>query len=83
MRGPRPPQVKPTLEKSEEELSQVGKCRDAALKESQRLSGGLEALEDKESKKVGVLREGVAGGGAVASHRHTPPSVSSGRNTED
>lgn len=83
MRSPRSPKVKSILEKNEEELSQVVKCRDAALKESQKLKGDLEALEDKESKKVGVLPEGVAGGGAVASHRHMPPSISSGRNTED
>lgn len=56
--GPRSPKVKSILEKNEEELSQVVKCRDAALKESQKLKGNLEALEDRESKKVGVLPRG-------------------------
>lgn len=28
------------------------KCRDAALKESRKLKGDLEALEDRENKKV-------------------------------
>lgn len=58
MRGPRSPKVKSILDKNEEELSQVVKCRDAALKESQKLKGDLEALEDRESKKVGVLPRG-------------------------
>ena len=44
--------VKSILEKNEEELSQAVKCRDAALKESQKLKGDLEALEDRENKKV-------------------------------
>lgn len=44
--------VKSILEKNEEELSQAVKCRDAALKESQKLKGDLEALEDRESKKA-------------------------------
>lgn len=62
--SPRSPKVKSILEKNEEELSQVAKCRDAALKESQKLKGDLEALEDRESKKVGVLPRvtGEAGG---------------------
>lgn len=53
MRGPRSPKVKSILEKNEEELSQAVKGRDAALQENQKLKGELEALEDKESKKVG------------------------------
>lgn len=44
--------VKSILEKNEEELSQAVKCRDAALKESQKLKGDLEALEDRENKKA-------------------------------
>ena len=44
--------MKSILEKNEEELSQAVKCRDAALKESQRLKGDLEALEDRENKKA-------------------------------
>lgn len=46
------PKVKSILEKNEEELSQAMRSRDAALKESQRLKGDLEALEDRESKKA-------------------------------
>ncbi|XP_014316534.1 coiled-coil domain-containing protein 150 isoform X1 [Myotis lucifugus] len=53
-------QVKSILEKNEEELSQVVKCRDAALKESQKLKGDLEALEDKESKKMGNFQRQLA-----------------------
>ena len=45
-------QVKSLLEKSEEELSQAVKGRDAALKESQKLKGDLETLEDRENKKA-------------------------------
>lgn len=45
--------MKSILEKNEEELCQAVKSRDEALKESQRLKGNLEALEDRESKKVG------------------------------
>ncbi|XP_074195682.1 coiled-coil domain-containing protein 150 isoform X1 [Rhinolophus sinicus] len=45
-------QVKSILEKNEEELSQAMRCRDTALKESQKLKGDLEALEDRENKKV-------------------------------
>jgi hypothetical protein len=44
--------VKSILEKNEEELSQAVKDRDAALKESQKLKGDLEAFEDRENKKV-------------------------------
>jgi len=44
--------VKSLLEKNEEELSQAVKGRDAALKESQKLKGDLETLEDRENKKV-------------------------------
>ncbi|OWJ99898.1 hypothetical protein Celaphus_00015992, partial [Cervus elaphus hippelaphus] len=43
--------VKSLLEKNEEELSQAVKGRDAALKESQKLKGDLETLEDRENKK--------------------------------
>ncbi|XP_027979842.1 coiled-coil domain-containing protein 150 isoform X4 [Eumetopias jubatus] len=53
-------QVKSILEKNEEELSQARKCRDAALKESQRLKGDLEALEDRENKKVGNFQRQLA-----------------------
>ncbi|XP_014401050.1 PREDICTED: coiled-coil domain-containing protein 150 [Myotis brandtii] len=53
-------QVKSILEKNEEELSQVVKCRDAALKESQKLKGDLEALQDKESKKMGNFQRQLA-----------------------
>ncbi|XP_047728286.1 coiled-coil domain-containing protein 150 isoform X2 [Prionailurus viverrinus] len=53
-------QVKSILEKNEEELSQAVKCRDAALKESQKLKGDLEALEDRESKKVGNFQRQLA-----------------------
>ncbi|XP_073736983.1 coiled-coil domain-containing protein 150 isoform X2 [Callorhinus ursinus] len=53
-------QVKSILEKNEEELSQARKCRDAALKESQRLRGDLEALEDRENKKVGNFQRQLA-----------------------
>ncbi|EPQ12280.1 Coiled-coil domain-containing protein 150 [Myotis brandtii] len=52
--------VKSILEKNEEELSQVVKCRDAALKESQKLKGDLEALQDKESKKMGNFQRQLA-----------------------
>lgn len=44
--------MKSILGKNEEELAQAVKCRDAALKESQKLKGDLEALEDRESKKA-------------------------------
>ncbi|XP_012581477.1 PREDICTED: coiled-coil domain-containing protein 150 [Condylura cristata] len=53
-------QVKSILEKNEEELSQTVKCRDAALKESQKLKGDLEALEDRENKKVGNFQRQLA-----------------------
>ncbi|XP_059249091.1 coiled-coil domain-containing protein 150 isoform X6 [Mustela nigripes] len=53
-------QVKSILEKNEEELSQAMRSRDAALKESQRLKGDLEALEDRESKKVGNFQRQLA-----------------------
>ncbi|KAF6113023.1 coiled-coil domain containing 150 [Phyllostomus discolor] len=53
-------QVKSILEKNEEELSQAMKCRDAALKESQKLKGDLEALEDRENKKVGNFQRQLA-----------------------
>ncbi|XP_072668796.1 coiled-coil domain-containing protein 150 isoform X8 [Canis lupus baileyi] len=53
-------QVKSILEKNEEELSQAVKCRDVALKESQKLKGDLEALEDRENKKVGNFQRQLA-----------------------
>ncbi|XP_037379645.1 coiled-coil domain-containing protein 150-like [Talpa occidentalis] len=52
--------VKSILEKNEEALSQTVKCRDAALKESQKLKEDLEALEDRESKKVGNFQRQLA-----------------------
>ncbi|XP_077741826.1 coiled-coil domain-containing protein 150 isoform X12 [Canis aureus] len=52
--------VKSILEKNEEELSQAVKCRDVALKESQKLKGDLEALEDRENKKVGNFQRQLA-----------------------
>nr|XP_042116308.1 coiled-coil domain-containing protein 150 isoform X4 [Peromyscus maniculatus bairdii] len=52
--------MKSILGKNEEELAQAVKCRDAALKESQRLRGDLEALEDRESKKVGNFQRQLA-----------------------
>ena len=48
-----PSKMKSILGKNEEELAQAVKCRDAALKESQKLKGDLKALEDRESKKAG------------------------------
>ncbi|XP_046515333.1 coiled-coil domain-containing protein 150-like [Equus quagga] len=48
------------LDKNEEELSRAVKCRDAALKESQKLKGDLEAVEDRESKKVGNFQRQLA-----------------------
>nr|KAF6449786.1 coiled-coil domain containing 150 [Molossus molossus] len=53
-------QVKSILEKNEEELTQAVKCRDAALTESQKLKGDLEALEDRENKKVGNFQRQLA-----------------------
>ncbi|XP_047402391.1 coiled-coil domain-containing protein 150 [Sciurus carolinensis] len=53
-------QVKSILEKNEEELSQAVKCRDAVLQESHKLKGDLEALEDRESKKVGNFQRQLA-----------------------
>ncbi|XP_054422660.1 coiled-coil domain-containing protein 150 [Pteronotus mesoamericanus] len=53
-------QVKSILEKNEEELSQAVKCRDAALKESLKLKGDLEVLEDRENKKVGNFQRQLA-----------------------
>ncbi|XP_013367567.1 PREDICTED: coiled-coil domain-containing protein 150 isoform X1 [Chinchilla lanigera] len=53
-------QVKSILEKNEEELSQAVRRRDAALQESQKLKGDLEALEDRESKKVGNFQRQLA-----------------------
>ncbi|XP_027252685.1 coiled-coil domain-containing protein 150 isoform X5 [Cricetulus griseus] len=53
-------QMKSILGKNEEELAQAVKCRDAALKESQKLRGDLETLEDRESKKVGNFQRQLA-----------------------
>ncbi|XP_004868995.1 coiled-coil domain-containing protein 150 isoform X1 [Heterocephalus glaber] len=53
-------QVKSILEKNKKELSQAVKHRAAALQESQRLKGDLEALEDRESKKVGNFQRQLA-----------------------
>ncbi|XP_032968294.1 coiled-coil domain-containing protein 150 isoform X1 [Rhinolophus ferrumequinum] len=53
-------QVKSILEKNEEELSQAVRCRDTALKESQKLKEDLEALEDRENKKVGNFQRQLA-----------------------
>ncbi|XP_075812124.1 coiled-coil domain-containing protein 150 isoform X3 [Microtus pennsylvanicus] len=53
-------QMKSVLGKNEEELAQAVMCRDAALKESQKLRGDLEALEDRESKKVGNFQRQLA-----------------------
>uniref|UniRef100_A0A8C9PHC6 Coiled-coil domain containing 150 n=1 Tax=Spermophilus dauricus TaxID=99837 RepID=A0A8C9PHC6_SPEDA len=52
--------VKSILEKNEEELSQAVKCRDTALQESHKLKGNLEALEDRENKKVGNFQRQLA-----------------------
>ncbi|XP_075812122.1 coiled-coil domain-containing protein 150 isoform X1 [Microtus pennsylvanicus] len=53
-------EMKSVLGKNEEELAQAVMCRDAALKESQKLRGDLEALEDRESKKVGNFQRQLA-----------------------
>ncbi|KAM6178381.1 coiled-coil domain-containing protein 150 [Rhynchocyon petersi] len=53
-------QVKSVLEKNEEDLSVAMRCRDAALKESQKLKGDLEALEDRENKKIGNFQRQLA-----------------------
>lgn len=55
-----PSKMKSILGKNEEELAQAVKCRDAALKESQKLKGDLKALEDRESKKVGNFQKQLA-----------------------
>nr|XP_034354304.1 coiled-coil domain-containing protein 150 isoform X2 [Arvicanthis niloticus] len=52
--------MKSILGKNEEELAQAVMCRDAALKESQKLKGDLEALEDREIKKVGNFQKQLA-----------------------
>ncbi|XP_075385361.1 coiled-coil domain-containing protein 150 isoform X1 [Tenrec ecaudatus] len=52
--------VKTILEKNEEELCLAVRCRDAALKESQKLKGDLEALEERENKKVGNFQRQLA-----------------------
>ncbi|KAM6174707.1 LOW QUALITY PROTEIN: coiled-coil domain-containing protein 150 [Erethizon dorsatum] len=52
--------VKSILERNEEELSQAVKSRDTALQESRKLKGDLEALEDRESKKVGNFQRQLA-----------------------
>uniref|UniRef100_A0A2K6KWI7 Coiled-coil domain containing 150 n=1 Tax=Rhinopithecus bieti TaxID=61621 RepID=A0A2K6KWI7_RHIBE len=53
-------QVKSILERSKEELSQTVKCRNAALKESQKLKEDLEAVEDRENRKVGNFQRQLA-----------------------
>ncbi|XP_076788024.1 coiled-coil domain-containing protein 150 isoform X2 [Arvicanthis niloticus] len=53
-------EMKSILGKNEEELAQAVMCRDAALKESQKLKGDLEALEDREIKKVGNFQKQLA-----------------------
>ncbi|KAM4836443.1 coiled-coil domain-containing protein 150 isoform 1-T1 [Thomomys bottae] len=53
-------QMKLLLEKSDEDLLQAMKSRDAALKESQKLKGDLEALEDRENQKVGNFQRQLA-----------------------
>nr|XP_021511173.1 coiled-coil domain-containing protein 150 [Meriones unguiculatus] len=53
-------EMKSILGKNEEELAQAVKCRDAALKESQKLKGDLEVLEDRENKKVGNFQRQLA-----------------------
>ncbi|KAM9664780.1 LOW QUALITY PROTEIN: coiled-coil domain-containing protein 150 [Trichechus inunguis] len=53
-------EVKSILEKNEEELSLAVSCRDAALKESQKLKGDLEALEERENRKVGNFQRQLA-----------------------
>ncbi|XP_006862077.1 PREDICTED: coiled-coil domain-containing protein 150 [Chrysochloris asiatica] len=52
--------VKSILKKNEEELSIAVRCRDAALTESQKLKGDLEALEERENKKVGNFQRQLA-----------------------
>ncbi|XP_032494542.1 coiled-coil domain-containing protein 150 isoform X2 [Phocoena sinus] len=52
--------VKSILEKNEGELSRVVKVRAAALKETQKLKGDLEALEDRGNKKVGNFHRQLA-----------------------
>uniref|UniRef100_A0A8C9AMN4 Coiled-coil domain containing 150 n=1 Tax=Prolemur simus TaxID=1328070 RepID=A0A8C9AMN4_PROSS len=52
--------VKSIFEKSEEELSRTVKSRDAALKESQKLREDLEALEERENRKVGNFQRQLA-----------------------
>ncbi|XP_028336193.1 coiled-coil domain-containing protein 150 isoform X1 [Physeter macrocephalus] len=53
-------QVKSIREKNEGELSRVVTGRATALKESQKLKGDLEALEDRENKKVGNFQRQLA-----------------------
>ncbi|XP_052047793.1 coiled-coil domain-containing protein 150 [Apodemus sylvaticus] len=53
-------QMKSILGQNEEELAQAVKCRDDALKESQKLKGDLEVLEDRENKKVGNFQKQLA-----------------------
>ncbi|XP_007951336.2 coiled-coil domain-containing protein 150 [Orycteropus afer afer] len=53
-------EVKSILDKNEEELSLAVRCRDTALKESQKLKGDLEALEERENKKVGNFQRQLA-----------------------
>ncbi|XP_006878988.1 PREDICTED: coiled-coil domain-containing protein 150 [Elephantulus edwardii] len=53
-------EVKSVLEKNEEDLCVAMKTRDAALKESQKLKEDLEALEERENKKVGNFQRQLA-----------------------
>ncbi|XP_055967941.1 coiled-coil domain-containing protein 150 [Sorex fumeus] len=53
-------QVKSILEKNEEELLNAVKYREAALKESQKLKGDLEAVENRENQKVGNFQRQLA-----------------------
>ncbi|XP_062930950.1 coiled-coil domain-containing protein 150 isoform X1 [Cynocephalus volans] len=53
-------QVKSILEENEEELSRAVKCRDTTMKENQKLKEDLEALEDRENKKLGNFQRQLA-----------------------
>ncbi|XP_062930959.1 coiled-coil domain-containing protein 150 isoform X2 [Cynocephalus volans] len=52
--------VKSILEENEEELSRAVKCRDTTMKENQKLKEDLEALEDRENKKLGNFQRQLA-----------------------
>ncbi|KAL1770850.1 hypothetical protein HispidOSU_016819 [Sigmodon hispidus] len=53
-------QMKSVLGKNEEELAHALQCRDTAVRESQKFKGDLEALEDRENKKVGNFQRQLA-----------------------